>query len=144
MCLLLNVHVLPTGAAENTCKQRETVQPDIPFVFGPTVHYSTAPPSLKSIFIFAVLTFSSSSQRHNDWLPAAAATRLRTVRADTTQREERSYCSPAAPPSFFLPKKIVVAIFFPERNRGTNARDRRGLNLQAKCVVTERNVEPSI
>lgn len=139
------MHVLPAGAADNTCKQRETVQPDIPFVFGPTVHYSTAPPSLKSIFIFAVLTFSSSSQRHNDWLPAAAATCLRTVRADTTRREEPSYCSPAAPP-LFLPKKIVVAFFFflSERNRGTNARDRRGLNLQAKCVVTERNAEPSI
>lgn len=105
------------------------------------------PPGLKSIFIFAVLTFSSSSQRHNDWLPAAAATCLHTVRADTTRREERSYCSPAAPP-LFLPKKIVVAVFFcsffSERNRGTNARDRRGLNLQAKCVVTERNAEPSI
>lgn len=47
------------------------------------------------------------------------------------------------PPPLFLPKKIVVP-FFQSVTEGANARDRRGLNLQAKCVVTERNAEPSI
>lgn len=109
MRLLLSVHVLPAGAADNTCKQRETVQPDIPFVFGPTVHYSTAPPSLKSIFIFAVLTFSSSSQRHNDWLPAAAAT---CIQCEQTQHGARSGAIVHQLPLLYSSQRKLLSLFF--------------------------------
>lgn len=59
---------------------------------------------------------------------------LYSMRRQNTAKE-RSHCLRA--PLLFLSKKIVVPAW--GHNGGANVRDSRGLNLQGKCFVTERN-----
>lgn len=94
------------------------------------------PLSLKSIFIFAVLTISSSSQRHNEgFLQLRWPASVQYMQTKHSKR--KSYCLSA---HFFFqcmcsPQRKLSS--FLERNRGTNVHDSRGLNLERKCFVTE-------
>lgn len=94
------------------------------------------PPSLKSIFIFAVLTFSSSSQRHNEgFLQLLWPASVLYMQTKQSKRKMLLFISTFFPLELVFPtKKIVI---FLEHNRGTNAHDSRGLNLERKCFVTD-------
>lgn len=96
------------------------------------------PPSLKSIFIFAVLTFSSSSQRHNEGflqLPWPASV---TVYADKTRLKQKTlFISIFLSERVFHAKKIVI--IFLGHNTAVNVHDHFGLNLERKCFVLQWN-----
>lgn len=95
------------------------------------------PPSLKSIFIFAVLTFSSSNQRHNEgFLQLLWPASVQYMQTKHRKRRKLLFISAFLFfQSLYFPQRKLSS--FLEHNRGTNVHDSRGLNLERKCFVTD-------
>lgn len=139
----LNVSLTGAGPETHVNSQKQ-----LPWHLSSVVPYCTVfegPPSLKSIFIFAVLTFSSSRQRHNEgFLQLLWPASVQYMQTKHSKREKLLFISAFSPLSrACIPHKENCHLFS-QHNRGTSARDSRGLILEGKRFVTDCKERPSI